>query len=280
MADIAAVSRTELAERRRRLRRQRRLRALQASWRLVAVAGMAGGLVWTITLPSWTIRSPQQVAIRGNTLLSTEAIQSLLPIAYPQSLFLIQPAAIAQQLEAQAPIAQATVTRKLLPPGLTVRLQERQPVAVAFTALADAESSSAQAGLLDANGTWMPLESYTSLNQALVLPTLKVFGMREQYRSRWQTLYPAVSASPVKIFEVDWRKSDNLILKTEFGFVHFGAYGSQFPEQLKALDRMRQLPETINLAKIAYIDLKNPGAPLIQMVKDQRQIEPRPEQDP
>jgi cell division protein FtsQ len=281
MADFAAVSRAELAERRRKLRRQRRFRILQACWRSLAVMGITGGLVWVITLPAWVIRNPQQVEIEGNQLLATEAIQSLLAINYPQSLLQLKPEAIAQQLEDQAPIASVTVTRRLFPPGLTVQLRERQPVAISFVTPNDAATSLAtnasarRVGLLDENGTWMPLESYTSLNQSLELPTLKVIGMPEQYQSQWAALYRAISTSPVKVFEIDWQ-SANLVLKTELGVVHFGAYSPRFVQQLQALDRMRELPQTVNPAQIAYIDLKNPDAPSVQMLQDNRQSQPPP----
>ncbi len=110
MTSISSVSQTELAQRRQKLRQERRLKALQSSWRTIAVSGLAGGLAWVITLPGWVIRQPEQVAIAGNRFLSAQAIQSLLPMAYPQSLLQLEPQAIAAQLESKAPIAEATAT--------------------------------------------------------------------------------------------------------------------------------------------------------------------------
>jgi len=281
MRDLAAVSRSELAQRRQRLRRQRRIKIIQASWRSLMVLGITGSMVWFITRPDWVIRNAQQVEIRGNKLLSTRAVQALLPIVYPQSLLQLKPQAIAHQLERRGAIANAVVTRHLFPPGLTVQIQERDPVAIAYpiannyTSLTPA-SQHRQVGLLDKNGTWMSLESYTSLNRSIVLPKLKVIGMQEQYRSQWITLYQAVSSSPVKISEIDWRQSNNLILKTELGVVHCGSYSPQFSAQLKALDQMRLLPKTVNPSQIAYIDLKNPNIPSIEMIQDQSSPKPMP----
>lgn len=273
---VSVISRSQLAERRRKLKQQRRVRVLQAGWRSSAVLGMAGGLIWLITLPAWVIRSPQQVEIEGNKLLSAQAVQSLLPIPYPRSLLQVQPQFVVQQLEQQAPIADAAVTRRLLPPGLVVQVRERVPVAIADRSGGQSNAASVQSGLLDQDGTWMPLEGYTALNKALQLPTLKVLGMREQYRAQWASLYQTLTTSPVKVSEIDWRQPANLILKTELGIVHCGAYSPQFADQLKALDRMRQLPQKISPSQIAYIDLRNPNAPSIQMIQTINQPESSP----
>lgn len=266
MTSIASVSQTELSQRRQKLRRQRRVKSFQAIWRTLAVTGLAGGLFWVTTLPAWVIRKPEQIVIEGNRLLSSQAIRAQLPLSYPQYLLRLQPQVIAQKLELEAPIADATVTRQLLPPSLTISVKERLPVAIAQSpASADRKKSS---GLIDAQGVWMPLESYTASQVAPdSLPSLKVIGMSDQYRLYWPELYRAVSHSPVKVAEIDWQDPANLILKTEQGIVHFGPYGSRFAYQLRVLDQMRELPAHLNANQIAYIDLKNPDSPAIQMVK-------------
>lgn len=271
---FANVSRAELADRRRKLRRQRNVRIMQASWRLLFVLGIASGSVWLISLPAWVVRQPQQVEVRGNRLLSAAAVQKLLPIPYPQSLWQIQPEAVAKKLEQQPSIAQAIVSRQLFPPGLKVQIQERTPVAIAVSATSGdrelAERYRAAASLLDAQGQVIPLQSYQQLHQSIALPTLKVLGMRDQYRSQWTALYQAVSTSPVKVSEIDWREPTNLILKTELGSVHLGAFSSQFGQQLRALDRMRQIGSNVDPSQIAYIDLRSPDRPLVQLVQDSR----------
>lgn len=271
MASIASVSQSELTTRRKQLRRARRIKSFQAIWRSLFVGGMASSLVWAITLPDWVIRKPEQVAIEGNHFLSSKTIRSLLPLAYPQSLLRVEPQAIAKSLESQAPIAEATVRRQLMPPGLTIQVKERKPVAIAQTTALKNDKpmqSDPSTGLLDEHGVWIPSSSYPQLEQNLELPKLKVIGSNQQYRPYWSDVYQAVSHSPVKVFEIDWRNPANLILKTELGNVHFGPYSSQFTEQLRVLDRMRELPTHIQPTKIAYIDLKNPQLPTIQMLKE------------
>ncbi len=267
MTSIAPVSQTELSQRRQKLRRQRRVRFFQASWRSLAVFGLTAGTVWAATLPAWVIRKPEQVTIKGNQFISAQTIRMLLPIAYPQSLLKIQPQAVSSALKAKAPIAEATVDRQLFPPSLTVRIQERTPVAIALPQAGDPKTTDPdQPGLLDENGIWMPLESYTSLNQSLKLPTLKVTGKLDQYRENWSPLYQSIRRSSVKVLEINLDDPTNLILKTELGTVHFGTYGANFTNQLKALDRLRRLPTRVSLNQIAYIDLRNPESPSVQMI--------------
>ncbi|MFP4120818.1 cell division protein FtsQ/DivIB [Coleofasciculus sp.] len=259
--NIASVSQAQISNRRQQLKRARRVKFFQALWRSLMVGGMASGLIWAITLPDWVIRQPEQIDIEGNQFLSTQAIRSLLPLSYPQSLWRVEPQAIAKSLENTAPIAEATVTRQLMPPALIIQVQERQPVAIAQ----GQTQTTSEPGFLDERGVWMPQSSYRSLKANVELPTLQVRGQNEQYRPYWSQVYPVVHHSPVKILEIDWRNPANLILKTELGNVHLGSDSSQLAEQLAVLDRMRQLPTQLQPSQIAYIDLKNPDRPVIQM---------------
>jgi len=271
MTNIASVSQAQLTTRRKKLRRERRVKSFQSLWRSLFVGGIATSLVWAITLPEWVIRQPEQIVIEGNHFLSAQAIRSLLPLSYPQSLLKVQPQALANSLESQAPIAEATVSRQLVPPGLTIQVKERKPVAIAQAATPKNAKSShlnQPAGLLDEEGVLMPESSYQSNSANIELPTLKVIGSSAQYRPYWSEVYQAVSHSPIKVFEIDWQDPANLILKTELGNVHFGPYSSRFSEQLGILDRMRELPTRVSSSKIAYINLKNPDFPAIQMTKE------------
>jgi cell division protein FtsQ len=276
MTDFLSTSPKELAERRRRLRQRRQWNSLQSAWRSLLVWGMAGGLLWGVTQPIWMIRNSEQVEIWGNQLLSTQTIQSLLSIHYPQSLLTVQPQVIAQDLQARAPIAEANVTRRLFPPGLTIHIQERHPVAIAYPAAVNLEtaadhqqrsSMSNQVGLLDEKGNWISMERYTALNQFLAMPSLEVIGMGEGYQDEWQQLYAAVSVSSVMVSAIDWRNPTNLILTTELGVIHLGPLSDRLPNQLRALDQMRHVSEKIAADQIEYIDLRNPDSPLVELIQ-------------
>jgi cell division protein FtsQ len=302
MTAIAALSRSELSQRRKQLRHQRRMRLLKSSWRFLSVAALAGGMIWGATQPAWVIRRSDQVKIEGNQFLSAQTVRSLLPIPYPQSVFRTQPQDIIATLKAKAPIADATVERQLFPPGITVKIRERNPVAIILSHPAsvrlpldskvDSKAESKSAGdedkppskspsgptfpdgqsLLDENGMILSMKSYTSIKQNLELPKLRVIGNPDLYRQNWAGFYQALRRSPVKIEQIDWRNPGNLILQTDLGVVHLGLYSDRLLDQLKALDRMRQLPNKVSRDQIAYIDLSKPDAPAVQMKSSQTPI--------
>lgn len=280
MTFIASVSRQDLAQRRQKLRRQRQARIITAVWRTFAVTCFAGGLFWISVQPIWILRTPRQVVMKsGNHLLPEKTIKSLLKLSYPQSLWRIQPDAIAKSLQQQPAIAQVYVSRRLFPPGLMINIEERVPVAIGQR-LPQSSNSLAKnrtsLGLIDAEGVWMPLDKYISLSGNLKLPILRVIGSPEQYQSYWSELYQAISQSYVKVTEVDCQDASNLILKTELGKVHLGIANSQLNEKIKVLSQIRHLPSKLNLSQVEYIDLKNPAIPLVQMIDVKREQEKYP----
>ncbi len=269
MTQMISTSSRELGQRRQQLRRQRRLKLVQMIWQTLAVSGLAGGLFWIIHQPLWLIRQSEQVQVIGNYILSDQGVKSILPLSYPQALWQIQPQKLETLLAQESAIAEAKVTRQLFPPNLTIEIIERRPVAIAQpTSTLTHQMQAQQVGWLDAAGGWMPLESYTELERTRQLPSLKVIGNLEQYRPNWPPVYQALSRSPVTIEEINWQDPANIILTTEIGVIHIGPYTSRFPDQLRAIDRMRQLPEQFDSTQINYIDLKNPSSPLIQVFSE------------
>lgn len=273
--EIETMSRLELDKRRRNLRNRRGLQMLQSVWRTLVAGSILGGLIWAVRQPNWIIRSPNQIKIEGEYLLSEQVIKSLIKLSYPQSLLRLQPDVIANRLESQPTIADANVTRELFPPGLRVVLTERIPVAIALTKFPATASSKPKESieLIDATGVVIPLQVYASQSSSTAkLPQLRVTGFLDDYRSYWSQLYQAVSRSPVKVTEIDCQNPENIILKTELGVVHLGAYSPKLSAQLQILDRMRQLPKQLDSSQIAYIDLKDATDPSIQMNQQKQMV--------
>ncbi|MGK7873439.1 MAG: cell division protein FtsQ/DivIB [Xenococcaceae cyanobacterium] len=271
MVNIASISSIELKNRRQELQRRRRIEFLQAIWRLLIVSAMAGGLLWVVTLPNWVIRQGSQIEIEGDQFLSKDEIRALIPLSYPQSILQLQTQQLIQQLKSTAPIAEARVTRQLLPPRLTIQVKERPPVAIALSpkkAATQTNSQTVEVGFLDEQGTLVPKSFYSREDKDFELPNLKVTGFREQHRPYWPELYQLITHSTVQIFAVDLQDPRNLILKTELGNVYFGPSTSQLPEQLALLAQMRELPTHINASQIVYIDLTNPSSPAIKLSQE------------
>jgi cell division protein FtsQ len=258
MTAIVSVSRDNLKSRRQSLRSQRRWKAWQATWRFLAIGGMAGGLFWLMTMPRWIIKTDSQIEIEGNHLLSQDQIQHFLSLSYPQSLWQLSSQTIINQLKTQAPIEDAKVARQNFPPKLIVSVRERQPIAIAL-------STSQEKGFLDAQGVFIPRQIYPQGVKALDSLPLKVIGFDSTYRPAWRELYPLIRQSAVKITAIDWRDPNNLVLKTELGTVYLGSHTARFPEQVKVLAQMRRLSSRVPVSRIIYIDLTNPAAPTVQL---------------
>ena len=276
MQRISPISRVAVIQRTKQLRRQRWWRGMQIIWRSLWVFVLAGILIWLLIQPQWVIDRPEQVIIRGNQLFSDTAIQSILPLKYPQSLMKIQPEEIASQLEAKGPIASAVVTRNLLPPSLIIQITERNPVAISIpnpdippssnqTSPQSAPTLTTTEGLIDETGVWMPRASYTALG--LPLPNFKVIGLDEKIRPQWQEIYQIITSSQAQVTEIDFRNPSNLILTTSLGKVHIGRYGQNFTKQLGILATLPQANPPLDPSKIAYINLRNVDRPHIVNMK-------------
>ncbi|MGF1566837.1 MAG: cell division protein FtsQ/DivIB [Nodosilinea sp.] len=280
MTNVSPVSSDQIKSRRQSLRRQRRWHIGQALWRFLALSGLTTAVFWGATRPVWLIQSPRQINVTGNEHLSDAAVQDLIPLEYPQPLLKVEPETLARQLRDRAPVESAEVTRQLLPPRLNVRVQERVPVAVVVLPPgAEGDGATAQylqAGLIDAQGAWIPQASFILAKGAPPLPTLHLRGMQPQYQRYWPQVYETIRASPVAISEIDWRDPGNLVLQTELGVVYLGAYTPELNQQLAALDKMRNLPNQLDGTKVAHIDLTNPDMPSVAVVE----TSPSPDNSP
>lgn len=266
MSDVPSVSRDQLQARRNTLRRRRRLSLGQSLWRWLAMAGLTGAVFWGATRPIWLIQSPRQIQVSGNERLSDEALQALVPLDYPQSLLQVEPEEVAQQLRQRAPLVEAKVSRQILPPRLKVQVRERVPVAVVLPAGGSEDSAYLQAGLIDAQGAWMPKSSFGLQADADAnLPTLRLRGLQSQYQRYWPQIYSTIRTSPVAVQELDWHDPSNLVLHTDLGIVYLGAYSPDLDRQLATLDKMRHLSEQVDAAQVSHIDLTNPDRPALAL---------------
>ncbi len=270
MTRVSSLSRDQLTTRRQSLRRQRRISISQLLWRFWALSGLTAAMFWGATRPIWLIQSPQQINVTGNHLLSDEAVQSLMPLSYPQPLMKVEPEIVAQQLSDRGPIVTAAVTRQLLPPRLNVQVQERVPVAVVLPLGATdsaPDTQYLQAGFIDAQGAWMPLASFGLGSASPQLPTLQLRGLQPQYKRYWPQIYETIRNSPVEITEIDWRDPNNLVLQTALGTVYLGPYSQELEQQLATLDKMRNLPDQLPATEVNAIDLSNPDVPSVAVVE-------------
>ncbi|MEL6491818.1 MAG: FtsQ-type POTRA domain-containing protein [Cyanobacteria bacterium J06621_3] len=269
-------SHQDLAYRRQQLKTLRKVKFYKMAWRAFIMTGLAIGTVKLATSPIWLIRSIEQISVdvKDNARLSEENIQALLSVPYPQSLLSVQPDELADGLMAHSPIEKAAISRRLVPPGLKVTVSERQPVAVTLPniekplqEIPDEPVPFEEPGMIDAEGYWMPRNSFTELGAIAPPPALTIKGMQKSQTDSWRSLYQELARTPIVITQVDWTRPSNLILQTELGTVHIGPYSKAFAAQLAALDQMRLVKDKVDPEKVAFIDIKNPEKPVIEVLQ-------------
>jgi cell division protein FtsQ len=289
-----------ILDRRKQLKQQRRSQFLQSFWRTAAIFGGVIAMGWLFSRPEWKIRQASQVQIMGNGQISTQALETFLPLSFPTSLLRIEPNAIRVALEQNTHVDKVWVNRQLFPPHIIIKVHERPPVALmpcpSCVLVAEENSQPITLGpadvwLLDAQGIPLPDISYPKLQESNKVPKLLISGYfkplspqkTKQFRAKlpsnlsnfvavdpvaqtqWKSMYKILRSSPVQVQELNWENPKNLQLKTEFGMIRLGVFGPRFSEQLQALDQMRTLPQRLNLEKIKSIDLVDPKHPVIEL---------------
>ena len=235
---------------------QNRRLARIALWRSSFLIGCALGIGLVANLPIWKINGRSQIKIDGSQLVSKETVYDALKIVYPQLVWTIDGLALTRQVEAIPSIEFATANRQLVPPQITISLQEKIPVAVA--------TSEGKIGFLNAAGEWIDRQFYANIG-ASSLPKLKVIDYKTQFRDRWQEIYQLITLYPeLQINELELQQSGNVFLNTKLGRVFLGAKSSHIKRQFEIMARLENLPKQLDRSEIAYLDLSNPEAILIQ----------------
>jgi len=228
-----------------------------ALWRSCLIIGCALSLGLLATLPYWKIKHQSQIYLSGNKLVNQNSLYTALEFGYPQFIWTINSTKLADKIESIPAIEVARIDKQIIPPKLTIYLQERIPVAIA--------TSLGKVGFLDIDGEWIPQHLYENSSHDFSLPKLAVLNYQPQYQKSWKTIYQLISLYPeLKISEIQWNHSGSLFVQTNLGRVFLGSDSSRLEQQFKIMSKLQNLPEHIEKSKIAYIDLSNPQLNSIQ----------------
>ncbi|MCC0178572.1 FtsQ-type POTRA domain-containing protein [Waterburya agarophytonicola K14] len=228
-----------------------------ALWRSCLLISLILSLGLLTTLPFWKVKHQSQIIINGKQLVGTKTIHHALEFPYSQFIWAINSTNLTQKLESIPSVRVAHINKQIIPPKVIISVEEREPIAIATFA--------GQMGFLDRDGAWIAQEFYTNIDGDFTLPKLVVLNYQSNYQKSWKNLYQLISLYPeLKINEVQWHHSGNLFLQTKIGRVSLGTNSSRLSEQFKIMLKLQNLNDRIDKNKIAYIDLSNPNANLIQ----------------
>lgn len=267
------ISTTKLKNRRNELKKQRQWRSFITFVRIVLTMSLFGGVFWFFTLPNWVLRDSQQIDIEGNNLLSDDEIRSLITLNYPESLLKLSIIDLKDDLQDKLPVSNILISKKFIPPSLTIQVVEKKPVAIAFAPQLSEKTNKITIkpiGYIDKDGVFVSYELYQNLkNNPQEKPSLKIIGNPQIYLAYWSDLYSLITQSQVGIKEINWNNPSNLILSTDLGKVHIGSYTSKFPQQLTMLEKLQVITQKISREQIIYLDLTDPKLPSIKKKNNQ-----------
>lgn len=235
---------------------QRRLMRL-SFWRACCLISCTMGLSLAAILPNSQIKAQTQVRINGKTIVSEDAIYHALNLSYPQYIWSVNGIELGQKIESIPSVEVAKVNKQIIPPLITISLQEKIPVAIA--------TFDGEVGFLNSQGEWIAPKFYTSTKANFSLPKLKVINYQMEFQPTWQKIYQLIFLYPeLGISEVHWQPSGSILLNTKIGTVFLGSESSYLEQQFKIISKLKNLPKQLKKSEIAYIDLSNPGINLIQ----------------
>ncbi len=257
-------------KKRRKSRPKQRLKVVKSLWRFGCMSAIFGGVGWVASHLDWKISKAEQIHIQGNQYLTDQAVRSILAIPYPKLIMELAPAQLTAKLLAQGSISSAKIDRSLLPPHLTVQIQDLPPIA----RISQADDTLSQI-FIDERGRQLPLSSYRPAVWSS-LPTLQLKLPTTGICPDWAQLYPLVHTSPVAVSLVDCQNPQNLFLKTEIGTVRLGTAGenSRSKERIQLLDRLRDWQKYTDPTVVEYLDLENPDIPKLQLKLGKTQLDP------
>ena len=254
-------------ERRRRLREERRRERLIQSWRILLYGGVSTGLIWVLLSTGWSLRSQQQLTVRGSERLGTDAVVKAAGLRFPRPLITLEPGRLERRLLAELPVESVSVQRRLVPPGLEVKLKDRQPIAAASRMGA----RGLEQGMVDRQGHWMPLT--VARQGEAPSSAVRVEGWIPSRRRMIATVLEQRDqlGSPLQVIKI--APDGDLSLRTQtLGLVRLGSNERLLDQQLLTIALLSSsLPETLRGKASSGIDLSDPSKPELQLQPKQPQ---------
>ena len=254
-------------ERRRRLREERRRERLIQSWRILLYGGASTGLIWVLLSTGWSLRSQQQLTVKGSERLGTDAVVKAAGLRFPRPLITLEPGRLERRLLAELPVESVSVQRRLVPPGLEVKLKDRQPIAAASRMGA----RGLEQGMVDRQGHWMPLT--VARQGEAPSSAVRVEGWIPSRRRMIATVLEQRDqlGSPLQVIKI--APDGDLSLRTQtLGLVRLGSNERLLDQQLLTIALLSSsLPETLRGKASSGIDLSDPSKPELQLQPKQPQ---------
>ncbi len=248
-------------ERRRRLRQERRQERLIQVWRLLFFSTSAAGLGWLLLTLGWSLRSEQQIQISGSQRMGQKVVVNAAGLTFPHSLLKLEPRKIEAKLMQELPVQEASVQRRLLPPGLNITIVERRPMAAATRV----GPKGVEQGMVDREGQWM---SMTMAQQGeKPASSVKVEGWISSRRAIIAHILQQREKLGLPLKAILVEPAGGISLRIEsLGLVYLGSNDALLDQQFKTIAQLNQsLPDNLRGASNAGLDLSDPSQPELKL---------------
>tara|TARA_B100000965_G_scaffold296011_1_gene254220 strand:- start:110 stop:943 length:834 start_codon:yes stop_codon:yes gene_type:complete len=232
-------------------------------WQLFFFSSSSILLISTFLNQAWRPINFEQTKIIGLSGITKNDIKKNTNNFYPKNLLELNPKEIESYLLRKLPIKDISVSRKLFPPEIHLKIIEREPVAFASRVV----SNNIQKGMIDIEGFWIPLQFVNESKKNKIKLSIENWNMNKKndiiliIKNKFllQSTLQKITINP----------NQEIRIKTEdFNSVLLGSDTKNLNEQINKLNQLQKsLPNLLINTKVKVVDLKDPSKTELKIEK-------------
>ena len=232
-------------------------------WQLFFFSSSSILLISTFLNQAWRPINFEQTKIIGLSGITKNDIKKNTNDFYPKNLLELNPKEIESYLLRKLPIKDISVSRKLFPPEIHLKIIEREPVAFASRVV----SNNIQKGMIDIEGSWIPLQFVNESKKNKIKLSIENWNMNKKndiiliIKNKFllQSTLQKITINP----------NQEIRIKTEdFNSVLLGSDTKNLNEQINKLNQLQKsLPNLLINTKVKVVDLKDPSKTELKIEK-------------
>ena len=232
-------------------------------WQLFFFSSSSILLISIFLNQAWRPINFEQTKIIGLSGITKNDIKKNTNNFYPKNLLELNPKEIESYLLRKLPIKDISVSRKLFPPEIHLKIIEREPVAFASRVV----SNNIQKGMIDIEGFWIPLQFVNESRKNKIKLSIENWNMNKKndiiliIKNKFllQSTLQKITINP----------NQEIRIKTEdFNSVLLGSDTKHLNEQINKLNQLQKLlPNLLINTKVKIVDLKDPSKTELKIEK-------------
>ena len=230
-------------------------------WQLLIFSSSSLFLIFIFLNQAWKPIDFEQTKITGLSGITKNDIKKTTSDFYPKNLLELNPKEIEAYLIKKLPIKDVSVSRKLFPPEIHLKIIEREPVAFASRII----SNKTDNGMIDIEGSWIPLQYVNKSKKNKIKLSIENWNPYKKndiiliIKNRFllQSSLQKITINP----------NQEIQIKTEtFNSVLLGSDTERLSEQINKLNQLQKsLPNLLINTKVKVVDLKDPSKPELKI---------------